>query len=210
MRSVESAEYTAETYETPCMRGFFRKRDYLDRSSERSERGRGVGGLGTRSGRSSSSIGSLRVGTGPRDRRSKYWDTGTLSPRSFFDTTAEKRGEKGGEGRWGSVGAGGKKARTRTDREGGDSSSLLHTQSSPGASNLPPPFFSLSRCNYFENKFPCQALTNRINANTMNDVKIIPLCITAVPCNSFLSQPLLPPLPSSSTSLLGARILEHK
>jgi len=53
-------------------------------------------GLGTRSGRSSSSIGSLRVGTGPRDRRSKYWDTGTLSPRSFFDTTAKKRGEKRG------------------------------------------------------------------------------------------------------------------
>lgn len=27
---------------------------------------------------------NLRVETGPRDRRSKYWDTGTLSPRSFF------------------------------------------------------------------------------------------------------------------------------
>lgn len=46
------------------------------------------------------------VGTGPRDRRSKYWDTGTLSPRFSSvpglssETEKKKRGKKRAKSRW--------------------------------------------------------------------------------------------------------------
>jgi len=164
MCSVESAE----SYETPRMRGFFRKRDYLDRSSERSERGSGGRrgtGLGTRSGRSSSSIGSLRVGTGPRDRRSKYWDTGTLSPRSFFDTTAKKRGEKRGraveicrsegERERGREGIEIEKEVTRARCCTRKAVLVLILLSQSSFSFLLPPLSLSLVSNYFEDKFPC-------------------------------------------------------
>lgn len=75
--------------------------EYIDRSSERPGREFGLGGpkrapplLPTRC-RS-----NLRVETGPRDRRSKYWDTGTLSPRSFFGASFADQKKRKRRSRW--------------------------------------------------------------------------------------------------------------
>lgn len=72
-------EYAPEIYETIRMRESFHGRIYRSIFRKTGTRIRARGPEAAPRCRS-----NLRVETGPRDRRSKYWDTGTLSPRSFF------------------------------------------------------------------------------------------------------------------------------
>lgn len=77
-----------ETYETHRMRARVLSQEYLDRSSERSEEEDREPGPVTAVRRRRSDLG---VGTGPRDRQSKYWDTGTLSPSSMLPKRNEEK-----------------------------------------------------------------------------------------------------------------------
>lgn len=129
----------------------------------------------------------LRVGTGRRDRRSKYWDIGTLSPCCSFDASDEEA-----------------KKKERIKMEKGENCSSpcdIHTENSSSLSSFyPPPPLSLI-CE----TVPCRLYANlpilfrMLPRTNLNNTEVILFHRHAIRSTLKISiEPLVPFLDASS------------